>query len=197
MSTRRQAIIWTSDGYFTDVYLRHSTSVSWGPSNMAKWHFQMCFYEWKFLYFNWNFTEVCSWGSDCPKVTFSPGCRWAKRQNLNDAQSSPGLNQLTHCYHMVSWILVNIGSGNGLLPEGTKPLPEPVMSYCQLKSKVQTREISIKIQSIFVKKKCIWKCCLQNVYYFVQTSMWLCLFCQFAKESGCAWHHVFLGAPFY
>ena len=26
---------------------------------------------------------------------------------------------------MVSWTLVNIGPGNGLVPSGTKPLPEP------------------------------------------------------------------------
>ena len=25
--------------------------------------------------------------------------------------------------------LVNIGSGNGLLPDGTKPLPEPMLTY--------------------------------------------------------------------
>ena len=28
-------------------------------------------------------------------------------------------------------ILVNIGSGNGLLPDGIKPLPEPVLTYHQ------------------------------------------------------------------
>ena len=27
---------------------------------------------------------------------------------------------------MVTWILVNIGAGNGLLLDGTKPLPEPM-----------------------------------------------------------------------
>ena len=27
---------------------------------------------------------------------------------------------------------VNIGSGNGLLPDGTKPLPEPMLTYHQL-----------------------------------------------------------------
>ena len=32
---------------------------------------------------------------------------------------------------MVSWILVNIGSGNDLLPDGTKPLPEPMLTYDQ------------------------------------------------------------------
>ena len=26
------------------------------------------------------------------------------------------------------WWEVNIGSGNGLLPDGTKPLPEPVLT---------------------------------------------------------------------
>ena len=30
---------------------------------------------------------------------------------------------------MATWILVNTGSGNGLLPDGTKPLPEPVLTY--------------------------------------------------------------------
>ena len=25
--------------------------------------------------------------------------------------------------------LVNIGSGNGFLPDGTKPLPEPLLTY--------------------------------------------------------------------
>ena len=28
-------------------------------------------------------------------------------------------------------IMVNTGSGNGLLPDGTKPLPEPVLIYHQ------------------------------------------------------------------
>ena len=30
---------------------------------------------------------------------------------------------------MASQNLVNIGSGNGLLPDGTKPLPEPMLIY--------------------------------------------------------------------
>ena len=31
--------------------------------------------------------------------------------------------------HMATWNLVNIGSGNGLLPDRTKPLPEPMLTY--------------------------------------------------------------------
>ena len=30
---------------------------------------------------------------------------------------------------MATQILVNIGSGNGWLPDGTKPLPEPMLTY--------------------------------------------------------------------
>ena len=32
---------------------------------------------------------------------------------------------------MVSKNVVNIGSGNGLLPQGTRPLPEPMLTYHQ------------------------------------------------------------------
>ena len=43
--------------------------------------------------------------------------------------ASQGARELTHCglgtpYRDIE--MVNIGSGNGLLPDGTKPLPEPV-----------------------------------------------------------------------
>ena len=33
--------------------------------------------------------------------------------------------------HMATGILVNLGPGNGLLPDGTKPLPEPMLIYHQ------------------------------------------------------------------
>ena len=33
--------------------------------------------------------------------------------------------------HMGKEIWVNIGSGNGLLPDGTKPVPEPMLIYHQ------------------------------------------------------------------
>ena len=41
---------------------------------------------------------------------------------------------LTHCGHVETiWrhISLNIGSGNGLLPDGTKPLPEPMLTNHQ------------------------------------------------------------------
>ena len=35
---------------------------------------------------------------------------------------------------MVAQICVNIGSGNGLLPDSTKPLPEPMLTYNHVRS---------------------------------------------------------------
>ena len=34
-------------------------------------------------------------------------------------------------YGPTSWIFVNIGSGNGMLPDGTKPLHKSTLVYCQ------------------------------------------------------------------
>ena len=39
---------------------------------------------------------------------------------------------LTHCALGATQIWVNIGWGNGLLPDGTKPLPEPMLTYRQI-----------------------------------------------------------------
>ena len=37
-------------------------------------------------------------------------------------------HQVLWC-HMATWIWVNIGLGNGLLPDGTKSLPEPLLTW--------------------------------------------------------------------
>ena len=66
---------------------------------------------------------------------------------------------------MASWILVNIGSDNDLLPDGTKPLREPPLTYHRLDPKQQT---SLKTESNynnFQSRKCMWKChLLDNIY---------------------------------
>ena len=41
------------------------------------------------------------------------------------------VNSLGLVTHMALEILVNTGSGNGLLPDGTKPLREPMLTYSQ------------------------------------------------------------------
>ena len=44
------------------------------------------------------------------------------------------LFDLTHCGLVTTYgdiDLVNIGSGNGLMPDGTKPLPEQMLTYHQ------------------------------------------------------------------
>ena len=39
---------------------------------------------------------------------------------------------LASWHHMATEILVNIGSGNGLLPDSTKPLPKPMLTNHQI-----------------------------------------------------------------
>ena len=39
---------------------------------------------------------------------------------------------------MVSLVIVSIGSGDGLVPLGTKPLPDPMLIFCELNPKEQT-----------------------------------------------------------
>ena len=39
---------------------------------------------------------------------------------------------------MMAYIWVNLGSGNGLLPDGTKQLPEPMLAYHQRGSLAST-----------------------------------------------------------
>ena len=55
---------------------------------------------------------------------------WASRKILSGMLSHPVVF-LTHCCLVTPYgdrVLVNIGSGNGLLPDGTKPLPEPMLT---------------------------------------------------------------------
>ena len=69
-------------------------------------------------------------------------------------------------------ILVIIGSGNSLLPNGTKPLPEPKLTYCKPDPQqlISVKFIS-KCKKIFYKENAFQKYCLQYVSYFVQASI--------------------------
>ena len=68
---------------------------------------------------------------------------------------------------------------------GTKPLPEPMLNYCQLDPYQQTlvKIEWIKIQN-FNSQKCIWKCRLPNGDNFLhggdELSLWL-------SKQFCAW----------
>ena len=54
---------------------------------------------------------------------------------------------------MATYILVNIDSGNGLLPDGTKPLPEPMLTYQQRCSVTfKWEEFHMKVLSIWFLK---------------------------------------------
>ena len=58
---------------------------------------------------------------------------------------------LWHCRNMV-----NIGLGIGLVPSGTKPLPEPMLTYCQVHIRVHiSRKFHSKIES-FLKNENVY-----------------------------------------
>ena len=50
---------------------------------------------------------------------------------------------------------------------GAKPLPEPTLTYCQ---EHISMKLYLKFKSFYLRK-CVWKCCLQNVSHFIQTLM--------------------------
>ena len=62
---------------------------------------------------------------------------------------------------MVTEIWVNIGSGNGLLPDGTKPLPEQMLTS---ESSVKSSDIHIKEISQEMPQPSIYKICLKIIY---------------------------------
>ena len=52
--------------------------------------------------------------------------------NVRDCQNNVSVNDIGYWHHMATEIWVNIGTGNGLLPDGTKPLPEPILTFHNL-----------------------------------------------------------------
>ena len=52
---------------------------------------------------------------------------------------------------MAMQMLVNIGSGNGLLPVGTKPLPDPVMTYRKTSSISHTKFQNLNVSCIILQ----------------------------------------------
>ena len=56
-----------------------------------------------------------------------------KWEHYNAILYNTFLNQLTVAYwrHMATQMWVNTGSGNGLVPDGTEPLPEPMLTSHQ------------------------------------------------------------------
>ena len=63
-----------------------------------------------------------------PKLSYSlfDALRWLSVANVS----------LTHCGQMESKMMVDIHSGNGLLPVSIKPLPDPVKSDPYLKASI-------------------------------------------------------------
>ena len=79
--------------------------------------------SWKVL------AERLWWLNDTCQSQYAPFYQWSITFESQKTIHEP---LLTHWHHMVMEIWVNIGSVNGLLPDGTKPLLEPMLTYHQL-----------------------------------------------------------------
>ena len=58
-------------------------------------------------------------------ISYEIALRWMPLDHTDDKST---LVQVMAWCRQATEILVNIGSGNGLLPDGTKPLPEPMLT---------------------------------------------------------------------
>ena len=68
---------------------------------------------------------------------------------------------------MATVIWVNIGSGNGLLPDGTMPLPEPTLTTSSLRySDIHLRAISQEMPQPPITKICLKITCLKMSFEF-------------------------------
>ena len=59
-------------------------------------------------------------------------------------------------HNMLMQIRVNIGSGNGLLPDGTKPLPEPMLTYHQCSPSTFSCGQYHKYCARYFSLQCVW-----------------------------------------
>ena len=82
-----------------------------------------------------NHQQPPCWPNACMSDNFIISQWWKFDQNVISIWVSKHILCLIHCglkwRHMATWIWVNIGSDDGLLLDGTKPLLEPMLTNHQ------------------------------------------------------------------
>ena len=108
-----------------------------------------------FIMKNWTHFSL---GMPYGLTDFCPFCFGLRSGNHNSIKPLWPCDGIVALWrHMATEIWVNIGSGNGLLPDGSKPLPEPVLTDHQLSPVTfilrQFHKICLNHQSL----KSVWK----------------------------------------
>ena len=94
-----------------------------GDSSMHRWN-RSSLWNWLQKYQNISLNKLRLRMSEMPAIL----PRYQKCQSTHIRMSAISLT--VACWrHMATWIWINISSDNSLLPEGTKPLTEPVVTY--------------------------------------------------------------------
>ena len=88
---------------------------------------------------------------------------------------------------IATYIWVNIGSGNGLLPDGTKPLPKPVLTYHQWGSVAFTWKQFYRKCSRNQSIKWVWKLHFWNYCHFFKDPKSKSTVCFFFFKRNKSW----------
>ena len=114
-----------------------------------------------FIVLSQFFMPICHarWGkiTDCRDVQFTQNVCW-DLWHKKSTFTWQNWHELKFWDPVMTYNLVVIGSSNGLLPTRSKPLPEWMLSYCQIANQEQT---SVKFESkykILHSMKCIQIC---------------------------------------
>ena len=93
--------------------------------------------------------------------------------------------------------LVNIGSGNGLLPDGSKLLPKSMLTYCNWNCQIQQlsfaknalENVVCKLAAISIPTQCAKRPCIMQarLFYFVAAATVLVFRCQ-QRHMTKYWH---------
>ena len=128
----KPVIVWTNDSLVHwHIHMYHSTlmwalieaEIKWPP--FSRWHFEMVFFNeniWVSIKISLNFVPKGQINNISALVQIMawrpPGIKPLSEPMMASllTHASLGFNELTHYYHMVSWIFAIIRYGNGLAP---------------------------------------------------------------------------------
>ena len=89
--------------------------------------------------------------------------------------------------NMVSWNLVNIGSGNGMSPVWHQALAWSNVELSSITPLCKKVKFESKYNH-FLARNCIWKCCLQNIHLPFHSSLYVLTHCGLVTPHGVADH---------
>ena len=108
-------------------------------------------WDWWFETQSWSLWRQCNGKAVCQIIWIVITFDRYNHITLRGDLSSDNTLFNTLWPHMATWTGINMGSGNGLLPDGTKPLPEPMLTYWGQRYKIYLSHKSINLAITFLQ----------------------------------------------